>query len=170
MRPVACLALALALAAMPACKRSPEPGGPAQERAMQQGSDLVKVSEAGLVVASDGGTVALGLGSGVPADFPRAVSPYAGAKITASSRNVDPHGSPTWTLLLETPDDVDRVATFYLTTLGPAATDVSVGTSRMMGWTSLAYEVSLMAAPGTGAQTLVTLGVTGHATDAAAPR
>jgi hypothetical protein len=116
-------------------KTAPAPAGPE-----------VQIPVSALTAPGDGGD--LSVGATVPADFPKVVPIYEGARVVFASKSSSPQGKQAWTATLETADPRERVVEFYKSHM-PAfrlVTSMDMGDTTMAVWQGDAYTATLMAA------------------------
>jgi len=81
----------------------------------------------------------------VPADFPKIVPIYPGAKVVAATKATGPKGKDAWTLGLVSNDDKNIVFTFFRANLSgfKQTTDSTVGPARTGTWQNAQYDVTV---------------------------
>lgn len=153
------------LAASAGCKSSHDK---AQERpAATETPGQLTMMDGGLTLMTDAGLVALGDVAKVPADFPRTIPVYPGAKVNMAAHATGAKGKPAWSLSLETGDEQAKVVAFYASSLTASAgkftkaSDLAMGDTQMTVWQSAEYDVTLMISAGTENQTTITMTVAG---------
>jgi hypothetical protein len=81
----------------------------------------------------------------VPADFPKTVPIYPGAKVVAATKTTGPTGKGAWTVGLVSNDDKNIVFTFFRANLSSfkQTTDSTVGPARTGTWQNPQYDVTV---------------------------
>jgi hypothetical protein len=94
----------------------------------------------------DAGHAAVTVSYEVPADFPKNVPIYPGAKVDLASTATGPNGKPGWSLTLESADPVEAVAAYYKANMGgfTLASDLPMGDTRMLSWQGPSADANLM--------------------------
>jgi hypothetical protein len=84
-------------------------------------------------------------GATVPADFPKIVPIYPGAKVVAATKSTGPGGKGAWTVGLVANDDKNIVFTFFRANLSgfKQTTDSTVGPARTGTWQNAQYDVTI---------------------------
>lgn len=161
-RPLASLAVVLALVAVASsgCKRLAER---AEEKAIERSTGgQVKIDDkkGTLTIIADGGAVMLGGAATIPADFPKEVAIYPGAKPEMVAKSLDPKGKQAWSVTMETPDPKEKVAAYYKANMAgfTQASTMDMGTSNMSVYQSPRYDVTVMV-NSEGAKSMVSLTV-----------
>jgi len=166
MRPtalVALLAFTAVAAASSGCKSAAERAREkAEEKAIEQqtgGQVTLNHDKGTMTIVTDGGEMQLGVGSSIPADFPKSVPVYPGAKVELAAKSTGANGKPAWSVQLETGDAKDKVLAFYRSGLTgfTKATDMDMGDSAMSVWQSPQYDVTLLIGAGADQKTSITL-------------
>jgi hypothetical protein len=156
--PIVLATLALVSAAS-GCKSSREK---AVERAAEEQSGQVQLTEAGITMTTDAGAVTLGPGSKIPDDFPKTVPVYPGAKVNMAARSAAGKDRATWSLSLETGDEQPKVVAFYASSMSASVgkftkgSDLPLGDTQMTVWQSAQFDVTVMISAGAESQTTIT--------------
>ena len=154
--------LALLATLLLACKGGDKDKAPAPPPSAS--GSQVEITSSGITVHTDAGTFAVGGDAKVPDDFPKTVPIYPGAKPLLAGKTANGQGKPSWSVTLETPDEVTKIVAFYKSKLTSftLASDLAVGDSNMSVWQSPTYDVSAMVAavPGDQPSTSILLSVT----------
>ena len=81
----------------------------------------------------------------VPADFPKIVPLYPGARVVAATKATGPKGKDTWTVGLVSNDDKNIAFTFFRANLSgfKQTTDSTVGPARTGTWQNAQYDVTV---------------------------
>jgi hypothetical protein len=147
------LALVLVLAAAGGCKSARDKRDTRDLPSAAGNGGQLLLTDAGLRLVSDSGTVVLGDNAALPADFPRAVAVYPGAKVNMATRSNGTQGKPAWSVSLGTDDERAAVIAYYGAHMTgfTKASDMAMGDAQMTIWQSAQYDVTVMIAGGAGA-------------------
>ncbi|HEY1695688.1 MAG TPA: hypothetical protein VGG39_26150 [Polyangiaceae bacterium] len=161
-RYVASLAVVLALVAVASsgCKRLAER---AEEKAIERSTGgQVKIDDkkGTLTIIADGGAVTMGAAATIPADFPKEVAVYPGAKPQMVAKSLDPKGKQAWSVTMETPDPSAKVVAYYKANMTgfTQASTMDMGTSNMSVYQSPRYDATVVI-NSEGAKSLISLTV-----------
>ncbi|HEY3818293.1 MAG TPA: hypothetical protein VGL81_14035 [Polyangiaceae bacterium] len=158
------LAAAVALPTV-ACKRLAERAAEkAEEKAIQKqtgGQVSVNGQKGTMTVVTDAGEIMIGPSATIPADFPKEVPLYPGAKPQLAVKQANAQGKITWELNLETPDPTAKVTDYYkANTAGyTLATTFDMGTSATRIYQGPKYDITLMVGAESGGKTSITQSV-----------
>ncbi|HEY8038268.1 MAG TPA: hypothetical protein VIF15_00670 [Polyangiaceae bacterium] len=139
----------------------------AEEKAIEQqtgGQVTIDDKQGTMTLVNDAGTVTMGAGAKIPADFPKSVPVYPGATTDLASRQSNPQGKPAWSLTLETGDAKDKVVAYYKANLADfkVASDMDMGEAHMSVWQNAQYDLTLMISEGSDKKTAITISVGGR--------
>jgi hypothetical protein len=96
----------------------------------------------------------------LPADFPKAIPLYPGAKVVVATRS-ETLGKPAWAATLETPDGADAVSAFYKAGLGAFKREsgMRMADTDMSVWQGRDYDLTLMVTASADKTTVINLSV-----------
>ncbi len=142
------------LSVLGACKRSSEKTG-------DQSGEQVQVTGDQVSIRTEGGSIAVGGNATIPSDFPKVVPIYPGAKVDLAVKSPGASTKGAWALTLETPDDRNKVFTYYKANLSAfrQESDTSAGDTHMGTWQNPQYDVSITIAEAPSKATSITMGV-----------
>jgi len=118
-------------------------------------------TEGGLELKTDAAVVTVGADAKVPADFPKTIAIYPGARVDLATSSLR-GAKPAWTLTLETGDERAKVVEYYAghMTAFTKATDLAMGDTQMTVWQGPQNDVTMMVAPGASGETTISVTVT----------
>ncbi|HEY5242599.1 MAG TPA: hypothetical protein VIJ22_14065 [Polyangiaceae bacterium] len=155
--------LLAAVVALPsvACKRLAERAAEkAVEEAIEKqtgGKVSINGQKGTMTVVTDAGEIMIGPSATIPADFPKDVPLYPGAKPQLAVKQADPKGKITWQLNLETADPTAKITDYYKANSAGLTleTTFDMGTSATRIYQSPKYQVTLMIGAASGGMTSI---------------
>jgi hypothetical protein len=150
--------VSLGVAGGAGCKRLAER---AEEKAIERGTGgQVQIDDkhGTMTIVTDGGAMTVGTQATIPADWPKEVALYPGAKPELVAKSLDPKGKQAWSVTMDTPDGKEKVVAYYKANMTgfTLASTMDMGTSSMNVFQSPKFDVTVMIS-GEGTKTAISL-------------